>query len=285
MNPVLKIILAMVIWGSIGIFVKNIDLPSVEIAFLRAIIASIFLILVRVLMKNKSPVKSINKHSRKDLILLFISGIILAFNWLFLFQAYKFTTVTNATLSYYSAPLFVILLSPIILKEKITIKKLLSVLVAMIGLAIIVSQQKQGSNTNYMHFKGIVYGISAAVLYANVILFNKKIKGFSSFDRTIVQIVVSAVVLLPIILYRNNLYISGLSMFITIMILGIVHTGTAYFLYFSSIEHVHVQRASILSYIDPISAVIFGTLFLSEPLGIFHIIGGVLILFSAFLCD
>jgi len=283
MSSILRIITAMVIWGSIGLFVKNIDLPSIEIAFLRAFIATIILIAGRFYIKNKSENKINNKYDRKNIFYLVISGVMLALNWLFLFQAFKFTTVANATLSYYSAPIFVVLLSPIVLKEKITIRKLSSVIIAMTGLVLIVSKQSQVGNVNYMHIKGIGYGIIAAMFYASVILFNKTIKGLSSYDRTLVQIFISTVVLLPFVLYRNNIHITSFNMLFIIIIIGTIHTGLAYLLYFSSIEHVSAQRVSILSYIDPISAVIFGTIFLNEPLSMFHIVGGALILISTFI--
>ncbi|WP_425447394.1 DMT family transporter [Dethiothermospora halolimnae] len=284
MKPTLKIIIAMVLWGSIGLFVKNISLPSIEIAFLRAVIASIVLIVGRLLI-IRNPRKSINKYSKKDIWLLFFSGIILAFNWFFLFKAYKYTTVANATLTYYLAPVFVIFLSPVVFKERITKRKLISVFVAMAGLVLIVSRQKIMLDINYEHIKGITFGVLAAILYAGVIMLNKSIKEVTSFNRTIIQIVISGLVLLPIIIYRDNIDISSTKGLINIIILGTIHTGLAYLLYFPSIKDVSVQRVSVLSYIDSISAIIFGTLFLGEPLGIFHIMGGGLILISPFIKD
>lgn len=275
MNSVIKIILSMIIWGSLGLFVRNISLPSLDTAFLRAIIASAFLLLFKLFSK-----KHINKVSLKDLVLLILSGIIIASNWLLLFQAYKYTTIANATLCYYTAPIFIILLSPIVLKEKLTLKKLLSVFVSLSGLCLIISQNVSSKVSSYNHPLGFLLGISAAALYASVILINKKIKNFSGVDRTVVQISVSAIFLLPFILYRNEIHITGMKMLLTILILGVLHTGIAYLLYFSAIEKVSAQKASLLSYIDPISAVLFGTLFLGEPLSAFQALGGGLIIFS-----
>lgn len=275
MNSVIKIILSMIIWGSLGLFVRNISLPSLDTAFLRAIIASAFLLLFKLFSK-----KHINKVSLKDLVLLILSGIIIASNWLLLFQAYKYTTIANATLCYYTAPIFIILLSPIVLKEKLTLKKLLSVFVSLSGLCLIISQNVSSKVSSYNHPLGFLLGISAAALYASVILINKKIKNFSGVDRTVVQISVSAIFLLPFILYRNEIHITGMKMLLTILILGVLHTGIAYLLYFSAIEKVSAQKASLLSYIDPISAVLFGTLFLGEPLSAFQTLGGGLIIFS-----
>ncbi|MBU5484708.1 DMT family transporter [Clostridium sp. MSJ-11] len=287
MKPDFKIILAMAIFGSIGLFVKSINLPSIEMVFLRAIIASVFLFIVKTIAKkrqvgeeHKEEEEENKKDNKKNMILLIISGFVMVFNWLLLFQAYKYTTIANGTLSYYAAPIFVVLISPIVLKEKLTVKKLASVIVAMFGLALIVMNQPQGGSGNYIHSKGIAYGILAAIAYAAVVLLNKCIKNFSSYDRTFVQIFISTIILTPIVIYRGNLYIENMNSLINILILGVVHTGVAYLLYFSGIEHVTAQRASLLSYIDPISALVYGTIFLGEPLGIYHIVGGLMIILS-----
>jgi drug/metabolite transporter (DMT)-like permease len=274
LNAVIKIILSMVIWGSLGLYVRNIPLSSIDIAFLRALIASIFLLIIKLFTK-----KRIEKISLKGLLLLIFSGIIIALNWLLLFQSYKYTTIANATLIYYTAPIFVIILSPFVLKERITLKRLLSVLISLMGLALIISQNSS-SVSSYNHPIGFLFGLSAAVLYASVVIINKKIKNFSGVDRTVIQISVSALFLLPFILFKNDIHINGINMLLTIIILGVLHTGIAYLLYFSSIEKVSAQKASLLSYIDPISAVLFGTLFLGEPLSTVQALGGGLILFS-----
>jgi RarD protein len=287
MKHTLKIVLAMLIWGSIGVFVKNINLPSIEIVFLRAAVAFVFLLIGRIILIGKPKIKDIKKSPSKEAYLLIISGGVLALNWLLLFQAYKYTTLTNATLSYYLAPVFVVLFSPIFFKEKITIKNLLAVIFAMVGLALIVSHQASSGTltNNYNHVKGILFGTSAAVLYASIVLVNKSVIKFSGFDKALIQISISAIILLPIVLYRNNLHISDIKTLIILLIIGIVHTAIAYVLYFSSIEHVAAQRVSLLSYIDPLSAVVFGTLLLSEPIGIYHILGGALILISTFVSN
>lgn len=283
MKHTIKIIIAMLIWGSIGIFVKHVKLPSIDIVFLRASIASCFLLLCKIAVNSKSGEGKKVGRNRKDIILILVSGVILAFNWILLFQAYKYTTITNATLSYYLAPVFVILLSPIVLGESLSIKNILAVITAMIGLSIIVTHQGGINNGHYSHFTGIMFGIAAAMLYAGVVLLNKSINAFEAFEKTLLQILVSALVLLPYIIYKHDIHITDLKTLLIIVILGVVHTGIAYLLYFSSVEHVSVQRVSLYSYIDPLSAVVFGTIFLGEPIGIYHVLGGALILTSTFL--
>ncbi|TDT63293.1 DMT family transporter [Fonticella tunisiensis] len=279
MPSIIKIIISMVIWGSIGIFVKNINLPSVELAFLRAVIASTVLALVYPMFKSQRD----SENLKENILLLILSGGAIGANWILLFKAYNYTTISNATLSYYFAPVFVILLSPVVFKEKLTKSRLIAAAGAMIGLFLIVNNQSQASVSSPNHLKGIAFGLMAAGLYGSVVLLNKYIKGISGYMMTLIQISTSALVLLPFIIYRSALTITNLKNLLLIAVLGIVHTGLAYLLYFSGIKELEVQRAAILSYIDPIAAIIFGTIFLAEPLNLYQIIGGFLILGSTFI--
>lgn len=283
MKSNIKMISAMLIFGSIGIFVRNIDLPSIEIAFLRAVIASLFLVCVGLCIKQKGSLKQV----KQNLLILVISGAAIGFNWIFLFQAYKYTTISNATLSYYFAPMFVIILSPIILKEKLTKIKIFCVIMAMVGLFLILNGHPSDVNATYNHVKGIIYGLLGAALYASVVLMNKFIKNLSGFETTSIQLTVSALVLLPVILYQHNIHFMQVSSiaWIFILVVGIIHTGISYLWYFSSIKELKVQSVAILSYIDPISAVIISSVFLGEKMNLMQIIGGIFILGSTFLSE
>jgi len=283
MKNKIKIISSMFIFGSIGIFVRNINLPSIEIAFLRAMIGSLFLLCAGLIMKQKISVKLI----KENILILTLSGVAIGFNWVLLFQAYKYTTISNSTLSYYFAPIFVLMLAPIVLKEKLTIIKILCVIVAMSGLFLIVSTGITSITGSYNHIIGIIYGLSAAVLYASIILMNKFIKNLSGFESTLIQLSIAALVLLPIIIYRGNIHVSKISSiaWIFILIVGILHTGIAYLMYFSSIKQLKGQSIAILSYIDPISAVILASIFLGESITLVKVIGGLLILGSTFISE
>lgn len=281
MKGQLKFIIVMLIFGSIGIFVKGIDLSSSEIALLRGAVGSIFLVGASFLVKNRVSFSSI----KRNLLLLMLSGGALGFNWIFLFEAYRYTTIASATLSYYFAPIFVMVLAPFVLKEKLTIVKAGSILVAMTGLFLVVSNGSGLVGDSGSHVMGIMYGLLAAVLYASVILMNKFIKNQSDFDTTVVQLMVAAIVLLPYVLVKEDMNLSGLDpeSIILILVLGIIHTGVAYLLYFSAIKQLKGQSIAILSYIDPISAVIFAAIFLAEGMTLLQIVGGILILGSTFL--
>lgn len=277
-----KVIAAMLIFGTIGLFVKNIDLASSEIALYRGFFGSLFLILVLGLKKERLSWEK----SKKNPGVLFYSGAAIGLNWILLFEAYRYTTISNATLSYYMAPLFVVLASPFILKEKLTALKTGCVFLALMGMYLIV--EKGGMNgLGYNHTLGIAYGIGAALLYASVILATKFLKNMASLEITIIQLMTASLVLAPYVFLKEGMNILSISMssFVYLLLLGIVHTGIAYALYFSAMQNLKGQTIAILSYIDPISAVILSTLFLNERMTIVQIIGGFFILSAAFLSE
>lgn len=281
MKAKFNFILAMLIFGSISIFVKNIHLSSSEIALFRGVIGSVFLIAASFFVKQRLSLKWI----KKNIILLILSGAAIGFNWIFLFESYRYTTISIATLSYYFAPVFVLFLAPFILKERLTFGKILSIIIAMIGLFLVIGSGNL--NGHYQHGLGIMYGLFAAALYASVILMNKFIKDLSDFDTTVTQLIIAALVLFPYVLLKDSFHFSEMNTksIIFILLLGILHTGIAYFLYFGAIKQLKGQTIAIFSYIDPISAVIFAFIFLQERMTISQMIGGILILGATFISE
>lgn len=282
-SPRSKIILSMIIWGTIGIFVREINLTSTEIAFFRAALGSGFLIIISLIEKDK-----INKEILKaNLLILGISGILLGINWILLFQAMKYTTISNATLSYYFAPVFIVVFSSLILKEKVSLKNVICLLGAILGLFLILKSSESQDINNYNHVKGILYGLGGAVLYATIVMLNKGIKGLSGFQATLIQLSIAAIVLIPMVFGKGSMNLSGMNIktWILILILGVVHTGIAYLLYFPSIKDVESGSIAILSYLDPIVAIITSFLFLGESMGLFQILGGILILATAYISE
>ncbi len=278
----LELIGAMLIFGTIGVFVKYIPLPSSVIALARGIIGVVFLGLVLLIKKQKLNTKAI----RKNLLKLCVSGAFIGFNWIFLFEAYRYTTVATATLCYYLAPIFVIILSPFFLKEKLTLKKAICIVTALIGM-VFVSGIIQNGVPKLTEIKGILFGIGAAVLYSLVIVINKRTKNVPSFDMTIVQLFSAAVVLLPYTLSTESFAEFSIDKtgLLLLAVVGIIHTGFAYSIYFASMQKLSAGTVAIFSYIDPIVAILISALFLKEPMGIYGIIGGALILGSAFISE
>ena len=271
----LILILSMFIFGTIGIFRKYILMPSSALAMIRGFIGAFFLLILFLAKGRKLSWKAIHNN----LLFLLISGALLGFNWILLFEAYQYTSVATATLCYYMAPIFVILASPIFLKEQLTRKKVICVAVSLVGM-IMVSGVFETEFTGILEFKGILLGLGAAVLYASVIILNKKIKDIEVYDKTIMQLVTAAIVLLQYVLLTEN--ISEISftpvLIMMLFIVGILHTGVAYALYFRSIEDLNAQTVALFSYIDPIVAILLSALFLHEAMGSFEIIGTILIL-------
>lgn len=287
----IKVLIAMLLWGSLGVFVKNISLDSVEIAFFRGIIGSVFLgIVLLIRMQNNKKLEENNKledenkkPGKKGIIILIISGMAIGLNWVFLFNSYNYITVANATIVYYLAPVIVIFVSPIFLKEKLTLKKVLAVICAMIGLVLIVRTGSSNGNVNLT--QGIINAFAAACLYASVIILNKFIKNVDDYTKTFIQLFMASMVLLPWVIYRNNIIFDSPKSIILIAILGIAHTGIAYCLYFSAMKELKAQSIAILGYLDPVSSVVFSIFLLKEPFFVYQLIGGVIILASAIIAE
>lgn len=275
------LITAMLIWGSIGIFVKYIDFTSTEIAIARAIVGSIFLIVFSIVSKENLSKEKI----KSNLLVLICCGICLCFNWIFLFQAYHYTTISTATICYYLAPIIVMFISPFILKEKLTFIKVSCIIAAMIGMLCIVGIDKNSIGTN--NIIGILYGLSAACFYAGVVILNKFLKDISGRDSSIVQLSVAAIFLLPYVIFTEKINLVGISSrsIILLLIVGIVHTGIAYLLYFTVIQKLESQTVAIYSYIDPISAIIMSSIILNENMTLLQVAGGILILGSTFISE
>jgi drug/metabolite transporter (DMT)-like permease len=263
----------MLIFGSIGLVSRNIRLSSGRIALTRGVIGSIFLLLASKVLKEKLSWQMI----KPNLPLLILSGAGIGFNWILMFEAYKFTSIANATLSYYFAPVFVVLLSPFLLKERLAPIKVGCILAALGGMFLIVGI---GGGEGKNRVIGIGYALAAAVLYASVVIMNKYLKGLSGLETTIIQISAATVVLLPYILLTETIHIFVIDTrsAVFLITMGLIHTGLAYLLYFTGMKMLKAQTVAVLSYTDPISAILMSALFLGEKLTLMQIFGGILIL-------
>lgn len=273
----IKCITAMFLFGTIGIFVHYIPLQSSVIAFVRGIIGTLFLLLITLVTKNKLLWEDI----KKNLFLLCLSGAFIGINWILLFESYRYTSVATATLCYYMAPIFVIVASPFLLKETLSRRKVCCVIVALTGMVFVSGIIQTG--ISLWEVRGISCGIGAAVFYSLVIISNKKMKPISSYDKTIVQLFIAAVVVLPYIFIIGDIKeitLTPVSIGL-LFVVGIVHTGLAYTLYFGSMKDLKAQTVAIFSYIDPVVAIILSALLLKEKMETTGMIGAVLILGAA----
>ena len=270
----LQLIISMAIFGTLAIFVRNISVSSGELSLYRAILAALLISGYLLVTKDKINFSAI----KKELILLLFSGMAMGFNWILLFEAYKYTSVSAATLSYYFAPIIVTIVCPFLFHEKLTRKQIICFVMSTLGVFLITGIpdfQNMGRDTI-----GILFGLSAAVFYATVILLNKFIKNVTGIHRTYLQFLAAIITLIPYVACTSGFHISSLDGkgWINLLIVGLVHTGITYCLYFSSLKELPGQEAAILSYIDPLMAVVISVAILGESISFPQIIGGILIL-------
>lgn len=198
-------------------------------------------------------------------------------NWILLFEAYKYTTVSVATLSYYFAPVIVTLVCPFLFHEKLTQKQIICFVMSTLGLVMITGIGDVSGGNNFI---GILFGLGAAVFYATVILLNKFIKNVEGIHRTFLQFIAAIIVLLPYVMMTSGFTLGTLNAtgWINLLIVGLIHTGVTYCMYFSSLKELPGQKAAILSYIDPLVAVLISVTILGETMTLWQMVGGVLIL-------
>lgn len=277
----LKLVSSMLIFGTIGIFVRYLPFSSALIALVRGMIGTLFLWFVLCFSGKKPDWQAI----RRNLLLLILSGGAIGVNWILLFESYRYTTVSTATLCYYMAPVIVIVLSPVLLKERITRKKLICVLASLAGMILISGIFHETGQENSV--RGVICGLGAAIFYAAVVLINKFLRNISGIEATMMQLFFGSVLLLPYVLITED--VSALSFpvlgVMLLMIVGVVHTGVGYWLYFSSLQEVKAQTVAIFSYLDPAVAILLSSVFLKEHMGIWGAAGTVLILGSALVSE
>jgi len=263
---------AMFIFGTLAPFVRNINVSSAELALYRAVLALVPVGLYLFITKQTLPLKQV----KKELSLLLLSGGAMGINWILLFRAYRFTTVSVATLSYYFAPVLVMIASPLLFKEKLTAKQLICFGASTLGLVLITGVGGGGGQD----LLGILFGLGAAVFYAAVMLLNKFIKGVAGLHRTFIQFLAAIIVLVPYVALTDGFNLMSLDGvgWQSLIIVGLVHTGVTYCMYFSALKELPGQKAAILSYIDPLVAVLVSVVWLGEKMTAIQLLGGVLIL-------
>lgn len=269
-----KYFLSLLLFGSNGIVASYISLSSYEIVFLRTFIGSVFLITIFSLAKGKL----LFWENKTHFLFLTISGIAMGASWMFLYEAYTQIGVSVATLAYYCGPVIVMVLSPILFKEKITSTKIFGFITVLVGM-LFVNQQAFLQNGRSW---GLICGIMSAIMYAFMVIFNKKAISIKGLENSICQLTISfaTVSIFTLIKQGASISISSESI-LPILFLGIVNTGIGCYFYFSSIQNLSAQSVAICGYLEPLSALIFSAIFLQERLTSLQIIGAILILGGA----
>ncbi|MBO7357716.1 MAG: EamA family transporter [Lachnospiraceae bacterium] len=273
---------ALLIVGSIGVFRRFIPLSSSMLAFLRGIIGAASLFLFAIITKKKIFIKL----PAKKMILMILTGVVLGVNWILLFEAYNYTTISKATLAYYMQPTILLFVSPLIFKEKLTLKKVICAALALAGMVLVSGVlELNGAASNDL--RGVLLGLGAAVFYTLVVILNKINEGVDAYEKSVFQLLSAAIVLIPYLIIRNEF--AGIALdsrgIILVLIVGIIHTGLVYILFFGSMSGLKAQTISVLSYIDPITAMIVSALLLKEGLSVLALLGAVLIIGSSLVAE
>ncbi len=269
-------ILTMVIYGSIGVFRRFIPLSSGALAFIRGLVGGVCLLGFVKLRGGKL----FFGLSKRGILLLILSGAMLGINWMLLFEAYNHTTVAVATLCYYMQPTFLILLSPLVFREALTLRKGLCAAVAVGGMTLV--SGVFGGSAAESSLAGILFGLGAAALYTAIVILNKKLAVENAYGQTVIQLLSAAAVMVPYLLLTESAcaFPTDPVALLMIAVVGIVHTGVAYAMYFSSIGKLPSQTVAVLGYIDPVVALLLSALLLREPMTVWQTAGAVMILLA-----
>lgn len=264
---------AVLVFGTLAPFVRNIPLSSGELALCRAVMAAL---LVGGYLAVSGQGFSLGAAKREGALLL-LSGMAMGVNWILLFEAYRYTTVSVATLSYYFAPVLVTLACPLLFRERLTARQLVCFAASTLGLALVVGV---GGLRGGSDARGVLFGLGAACFYAAVILLNKFIRSVAGIQRTFLQFLAAIAVLVPYVLANGGVHLAPLDArgWLCLLIVGFFHTGVTYCLYFSALRELPGQEVAVLSYIDPLTAVVVSVVVLGEGITLSQLVGGALIL-------
>lgn len=269
------LVVSMLIFGTIGVLRRHIGLGSGALAMLRGYIGAACLIAFMLISRRGVDMAAVKRSIAK----LLVSGAFIGLNWMLLFEAYNHTSVATATLCYYMAPVIVMLLSPAVLKERLTRRQLICAGIAVIGM-IPVSGILSLEGFALSEIKGVLLGLGAAALYGCVILMNKRITSVGAMDRTMVQLLAAAVVVTPYVFAAEGFSfadMTGKDILLT-LVAGVIHTGAAYAMYFGSITRLPARMVALVSYADPIFAVILSATVLGEAMSPIGWLGAALVL-------
>lgn len=270
----MRYITALLIFGSNGVVASHIALSSAEIVWSRTILGSLVLGLVLVLRRQRPNVAEMRRQWKA----LLTSGVSMGLSWIFLFEAYRSASVSTATLAYYCGPVLVLALSPLLFRERLTWVKLAGMGAVAVGMVCVNGTELLEEGMTL----GLASGLLSALLYASMILSNKRVQGVDGLELTLAQLLISCVVVGPyaLLTHSGSGALTGESVF-AICFLGVVNSGLACFLYFSSMNRLPAQQVAIFSYLDPLSALLFSAAFLGERLGRLQLLGAALILGGA----
>ena len=276
MKYYLMFVAAMLIFGSNGVFASMLDMSGAQLVLMRTLIGGAVLLIIILISRSRTPKEVLIREKWR----LLFAGVCLGANWALLFEAYNLMNVSLATLTYYTAPVLVLVLAPFVLKERQNSLAYVGMLVVVVGMLLVVGTDfGEGGVT----VTGLVVGLGSAVFYAMLMLVNKKISGVSGLNLTFIEIIIAAAILLPYVFATSGgvpLPTDARGIF-ALLFLCTVNTGFACWLYFSSMNRLPAKAVALMGYFDPVSALIFSAVFLDESLSTVQFIGAVLVLAGA----
>ncbi|MBR3894027.1 MAG: EamA family transporter [Clostridia bacterium] len=272
----LKYIFALLLFGSNGIVASLIHLSSYEIVLLRTLIGSLLLIAIFFIAREKLTFYKYKTQS----IFLAVSGIAMGTSWIFLYEAYDEIGVSLASLAYYCGPVIVMILSPLLFREKLTKLKVCSFLVVLVGIFLVNGTAFE----NGVSVWGLACGLLSAICYSLMVMFNKKAKDITGLENSMLQLFMAFITVAIFVGIKQGYRMEiDTQSIIPILVLGLLNTGIGCYFYFSSIGKLPVQTVAICGYLEPLSAVLFSVIFLKETMLPIQIIGAVLIIGGAIL--
>lgn len=276
MKYYLMFVAAMLIFGSNGVFASMLDMSGAQLVLMRTLIGGAVLLIIILISRSRTPKEVLIREKWR----LLFAGVCLGANWALLFEAYNLMNVSLATLTYYTAPVLVLVLAPFVLKERQNSLAYVGMLVVVVGMLLVVGTDfGEGGVT----VTGLVVGLGSAVFYAMLMMVNKKISGVSGLNLTFIEIIIAAVILLPYVFATSGgvpLPTDARGIF-ALLFLCTVNTGFACWLYFSSMNRLPAKAVALMGYFDPVSALVFSAVFLDERLSTVQFIGAVLVLAGA----
>jgi len=266
----LSIIFAMITFGTVGFIAPKTGLKAIDLVFIRCIFASVFLFFVW----YTTGIYKKEIYHKKDILLSSFSGVLLVLNWVFLFKSFENLSVTISISIYYLAPVILFLIGSLIYKEKITLIPLIGVLCSFIG-SILLSGLNSDFNLKTLFSSGVVWAFLAAIFYGFLMIVNKGITKTSSYFTTLVQTTLGFLLLIPFVKFNSflNLHIENWTF---IIIIGFVHTGIIYALFFGNIRFLPAKTIAVLTFLDPAVAIVLDTLITGFKPTLLQIIGIIL---------
>ena len=270
----IKYLSALLLFGLNGIVASHIALNSYEIVFLRTLIGSILLLFLFLLSKGRFHIKEYKKYT----LFITLSGIAMGTSWMFLYEAYQQIGVSLSSLLYYCGPVIVMILSPLIFKEKLTIPKLVGFAVVLVGILLVNGNAADGNINTW----GLFCAAMSAVTYFFMVTLNKQAKNITGMENSVIQLIVSFLTVGIFMLVKQGIIIHvPANAWFWVLVLGVVNTGIGCYLYFSPLSKLPVQTVAVCGYLEPLSAVVFAAILLGEKMTLLQVVGAACIIGGA----